>query len=111
MSSGDSDPAPEPAAADTVVPFSEPIRAPKPKARAAAGAPTSRQPLASRTPNASLNPVRAEVKVALEVLTDAHAKDNRAVQDALDFTLKTRRNLAKMFYDKAASSGTRTGQD
>ena len=52
---------------------------------------------------------RAEVQVALEVLTDAHAKDNLAVQDALNFTTQNRRSLAKMFYDKAASSGTRTG--
>lgn len=59
--------------------------------------------------NSALNPVRAEVQVALEVLTDAHAKDNLAVGDALGFTLQNRRSLARMYHEQAAASGTRTG--
>ncbi len=58
--------------------------------------------------NANLYPIRAEVQVALEVLTEAHAKDDLAVQDALNFTAQSRRSLAKAFYDAAASQSTKT---
>lgn len=59
--------------------------------------------------NSWLHPTRAEVNVSLEVLGEAHARDNLAVQDALAFTATNRRNLAQMFHERASSQGTRTG--
>ena len=57
--------------------------------------------------NAELNPTRAEVDVALEVLGDADAKDNKAVSDALSFTASKRSEAAKSFFDNTSSqSGT-----
>jgi len=56
--------------------------------------------------NTELHPVRAEVDVALEVLSDADAKDNKAVQTALSFTDKNRRDWAKLFLDRTATQTT-----
>jgi hypothetical protein len=56
--------------------------------------------------NAQLNPTRAEVDVALEVLGESDAKDNLAVSDALDFTSRKRAEMAQQFLDGAASQGT-----
>lgn len=53
--------------------------------------------------NAELNPVRAEIDVSLEVLSEADAKDNVAVSSALDFTASNRRQLAQNFFDETAS--------
>jgi hypothetical protein len=53
--------------------------------------------------NSELNPTRAEVDVALEVLGDADAKDNKAVSDALSFTASKRAEFAKQFFDNTAS--------
>lgn len=52
--------------------------------------------------NCDLNPVRAEVDVQLEVLSDADAKDNKAVHDALAFTASRRAEMAKQFLDTTA---------
>ncbi|NOK19862.1 CIS tube protein [Corallococcus carmarthensis] len=56
--------------------------------------------------NRDLNPIRAEVDVQLEVLTDADAKDNKAVQDALSFTASKRSEMARQFLDTTAAQGT-----
>lgn len=56
--------------------------------------------------NPALNPLRAEVDVALEVLGDVDAKDNKAVGDALAFTGAKRRELAQRFFDTTASQST-----
>lgn len=53
--------------------------------------------------NAELNPVRAEIDVALEVLGETDARDNLAVSSALDFTSSNRRQLARQFFDETAS--------
>jgi hypothetical protein len=53
--------------------------------------------------NAELNPTRAEVDVALEVMGDADAKDNKAVSDALSFTASKRAECAKGFFDNTSS--------
>ena len=45
--------------------------------------------------NAELNPVRAEIEVAAEVLSEADARDNVAVSSALEFTASNRRQLAQ----------------
>ncbi len=56
--------------------------------------------------NAELNPLRAEVDVALEVLGEVDARGDKAVSDALAFTAGKRRELAQMFLDTTASQGT-----
>jgi hypothetical protein len=56
--------------------------------------------------NAELNPLRAEIEVALEVLGETDAKDNKAVQDALGFTASKRQELAKMFTESTSSQST-----
>lgn len=56
--------------------------------------------------NAELNPLRAEIDVALEVLGDVDARSDKAVGDALAFTNAKRRELAKQFYETTASQGT-----
>ncbi len=55
--------------------------------------------------NAQLNPVRAEVEVSLEVLSDSDAKDNVAVSTALQFTGSNRREMTQMFLDNTSSQG------
>ncbi|MEL6343779.1 MAG: hypothetical protein AAFV53_11650 [Myxococcota bacterium] len=56
--------------------------------------------------NAELYPTRALVDVQLEVLSEADAKDNQAVTDALKFTGDHRRRLARDFLDRTASQNT-----
>jgi hypothetical protein len=56
--------------------------------------------------NAELNPVRAEIDVALEVLGETDARDNVAVSSALDFTASNRRQMAKLFFDETASQSS-----
>lgn len=56
--------------------------------------------------NTELAPLRAEVDVQLEVVSDADAKDNKAVADALAFTASKREEMAKKFLDTTASQGT-----
>ncbi|AGP41504.1 hypothetical protein [Sorangium cellulosum] len=56
--------------------------------------------------NAELNPLRAEVDVQLEVLGEADAKNDKAVQDALAFTGAKRAEMAKQFLDTTASQST-----
>ena len=46
--------------------------------------------------NTELNPVRAEIEVAAEVLSEADARDNVAVSSALEFTASNRRQLAQV---------------
>lgn len=56
--------------------------------------------------NAELNPVRAEIDVALEVLGEADAKQHVAVRSALDFTASNRKQLAQQFFDETASQSS-----
>jgi len=56
--------------------------------------------------NAQLNPVRAEIDVALEVLGEADARDNVAVSSALEFTANNRRQMAESFFDQTASQSS-----
>ncbi|MEZ4293398.1 MAG: hypothetical protein R3B70_00355 [Polyangiaceae bacterium] len=56
--------------------------------------------------NRDLNPIRAEIDVQLEVLSDADAKDNKAVQDALSFTSSKRAEMAKQFLDTTSSQSS-----
>jgi hypothetical protein len=56
--------------------------------------------------NQHLNPVRAEIQVTLEVLQEADARNSTLVADALDFTSKKRKELAKLFLDNTADQGS-----
>jgi hypothetical protein len=56
--------------------------------------------------NAELNPVRAEIEVAAEVLGEADARDNVAVSSALEFTASNRRQLAQSFFNQTASQSS-----
>lgn len=56
--------------------------------------------------NAELNPVRAEIDIALEVLGETDARDNVAVSSALDFTASNRRQLAQSFFAETASQSS-----
>jgi hypothetical protein len=57
--------------------------------------------------NSSLNPVRAEIEAALEVLGgDADARSDQAVDAALQHTNAGRRNLAQMYYDNTSAQGS-----
>ena len=56
--------------------------------------------------NAQLNPVRAEIDVAAEVLGEADARDNVAVSSALEFTAGNRREMAQSFFDRTASQSS-----
>jgi hypothetical protein len=54
--------------------------------------------------NNHLNPVRAEIEAALEVLGEADARYDPAVRSALDHTNAARRELAGMYYDNTQGS-------
>ncbi len=56
--------------------------------------------------NRELYPLRAEVDVSLEVLGEADARGNLAVQNALEFTHGNRRQLAQMFFDNTAEQSS-----
>jgi len=56
--------------------------------------------------NRDLYPLRAEVDVSLEVLGEADAKDNLAVQNALEFTHANRRELSKLFLDNTSEQSS-----
>lgn len=56
--------------------------------------------------DSQLVPVRAEIEISLEVVSEAEARDNRAVQDALAFSTRNRRRWARMFLDRAAEQNT-----
>lgn len=56
--------------------------------------------------NTQLNPVRAEIEVAAEVLGEADARDNVAVSSALEFTASNRRQIAQSFFNKTASQSS-----
>jgi hypothetical protein len=56
--------------------------------------------------NAKLNPTRAEIEVQLQVLSEADARDNRAVTDALAFTGRVRRQMARLFLSRTAAQNT-----
>jgi hypothetical protein len=56
--------------------------------------------------NARLYPIRAEIEVGLEVLSETDARDNTRVRSALDFTGSNRRDLARLYLDNTASQGT-----
>ena len=56
--------------------------------------------------NSQLNPIRAEVEVAMEVLRDGDARGNQAVLDALNYTDKKRRQLATLFLNSTAAQAS-----
>jgi hypothetical protein len=56
--------------------------------------------------NNHLNPVRAEIEASLEVLGEPDARNDVAVQSALDHTNAGRRELARLYYDNTASQGS-----
>lgn len=56
--------------------------------------------------NDHLNPLRAEVDAALEVMGEADARENPAVSTALEHTGAGRRELAQQYYDNTASQGS-----
>lgn len=56
--------------------------------------------------NSKLNPVRAEIEVAAEVLGEADARDNLAVSSALEFTASNRREMAQDFYERTQSQSS-----
>jgi hypothetical protein len=56
--------------------------------------------------NDQLNPVRAEIDVALEVLAEADVLATAGAKSALDHTHAQRRELARMYYDNTASQGS-----
>ena len=55
--------------------------------------------------NTHLNPVRAEIDIALEVLGEADILNVADAQSALEHTHTSRRQLARMYYDNTASQG------
>lgn len=56
--------------------------------------------------NANLNPIRAELEIAMEVLREGDATGNPAVRDALQFTNNNRRTLSDMFREQTAAQST-----
>lgn len=56
--------------------------------------------------NTALNPVRAEIEAALQVLGEAEARADVAVRSALDKLTTDRRNLAKMYYGNTSAQGS-----
>jgi len=56
--------------------------------------------------NTALNPVRAEIEAALEVMGEADARNDLAVRAALDKLTSDRRNLAQMYYQNTAVQGS-----
>jgi hypothetical protein len=56
--------------------------------------------------NTALNPVRAEIEAALEVLGEAEARADLAVRSALDKLTSDRRNLAQMYYRNTSAQGS-----
>jgi len=56
--------------------------------------------------NNLLNPVRAEIEATLEVVGTAEARDDKAVQAALDHTDQERKRLAESFFQHTAAQST-----
>ena len=56
--------------------------------------------------NTALNPVRAEIEAALEVLGEAEARADLAVRSALDKLTSDRRRLAQMYYQNTSVQGS-----
>jgi len=56
--------------------------------------------------NTALNPVRAEIEAALEVLGEPEAQADLAVRSALDKLTSDRRNLAQMYYQNTSAQGS-----
>jgi len=56
--------------------------------------------------NTELNPVRAELEVALEVLGEAEARADTKVRSALDNLVTQRRSLAQQFHDNTSAQGS-----
>ncbi|HEV7876487.1 hypothetical protein [Bradyrhizobium sp.] len=48
--------------------------------------------------NAALYPIRAEIEISLEVLTEQDARDNTRVRSSLNFTGKNRRDMANLYF-------------
>lgn len=57
--------------------------------------------------NTALNPTRAEIDAAVEVLGEADAKADAAVRAALDFSTVRRKKLASGYYRNTAGEGTK----
>lgn len=56
--------------------------------------------------NTALNPVRAEIEAALEVLGEADARADPAVRSALDKLTNDRRQLAQKYYENTSAQGS-----
>jgi hypothetical protein len=56
--------------------------------------------------NHLLYPIRAEIEVSLQVLSEADARGNTRVSSALNFTAAKRKELAKLYLDNTAQQGT-----
>lgn len=56
--------------------------------------------------NAELNPVRADIEAALEVLGEAEAQADLAVRSALDKLHGDRRDLARKYYENTSAQGS-----
>ncbi|MGH2942826.1 MAG: hypothetical protein ACRDLN_08660 [Solirubrobacteraceae bacterium] len=56
--------------------------------------------------NNHLNPVRAEIDVSLEVLSEADVLDTPGARSALEHTNSSRQELARMYYENTASQST-----
>jgi len=56
--------------------------------------------------NDQLNPVRAEIDVALEVLGEADVLDTPGARSALEHTSTSRQQLAQMYYENTASQSS-----
>ena len=56
--------------------------------------------------NTALNPVRAEIEAALEVMGEADARNDPAVRASLDKLTSDRRNLAQMYYQNTSAQGS-----
>ena len=56
--------------------------------------------------NTALNPVRAEIEAALEVLGEAEGRADLAVRSALDKLTSDRRNLAQKYYENTSAQGS-----
>ena len=56
--------------------------------------------------NAQLYPIRAEVEISLENLSESDARDNTRVSSSLEFTASNRRKMAKIYLDTTADQGS-----
>jgi hypothetical protein len=56
--------------------------------------------------NAQLYPIRAEVEVSLETLSETDVRDNTRVSSSFEFTANNRRKMAKIYLETTADQGS-----